>query len=698
MKLSSPRATLRTASRFFAQWVLATVVAASLPAAAAVTVSAPTMGAPHGTSITVPVSLGGVTSEQIVSVEVFLSFDTSVLTYNGIDLTGHLTEPWTGFLESNLVDGGVVDTLKIAAATVNDPITVSGILFELDFDVADLRDPAFSSLTLEVASVNEAPPAGGVTHGLVTIIGVDGTIDSTPNPVELEQTVLIAVTDADEDRTGAADSVPVTVTNGADVETLSAVETGTATGLFEVTIPVSFAVTANPGDFIVQAEVGDDISVCYDDLLDAAGGTVPRCDIVAVVGNTDGIVDATIVAAPGDTVHVRLEDLDLNADPASVESGSVTVVHFYTAEEETVLLQETGPDTDIFIGRLYTAFGSAAGAVGDTIINIQKADSLLVRYDDALTAAGPPASFVDTTVIVDPFGDASGNGTVRALDAFLVLEHWVGNTTLADLDSMASNLDLQAPFSAIDDVDATLILQQRVGLIDRFPVQGPDSDNHPQPETANSAPKPIPEVRMIRLVRAADDGYIALRADDRQGIVSAQFELAHGFDGRVELGAGVEGFLLAVGRRDGNTRIALAGSLPMHGDGELLRFFPTADRTPHLRSVRFNGGEMVGNVSAESAPTVVPVQFRLQPNIPNPFNPTTVIPYQIDRTEHVRLEVFNELGQLVRTLHEGPLTTGSYRAVWDGQDHTGADVAGGTYFYRLHTPTRTDVRKMTLLK
>ena len=698
MKLSSPRTTLHAASRFLARCVFATVVAASLPAAAAVTVSAPTVSVPHGTSTTVPISLGGVTSEQIVSVEVFLSFDTSVLTYTGVDLTGHLTEPWTGFLESNLVDGGVVDTLKIAAATVNDPINVSGILFELNFDVADLRDPAFSPLTLEVASVNEAPPVGGVTHGLVTIIGVDGTIDSTPNPVELEQTVLIAVTDADEDRTGAADSVPVTVTNGADVETLSAVETGTATGLFEVTIPVSFAVTANPGDLIVQAEVGDDISVCYDDFLNAAGATVPRCDIVAVVGNTDGIVDATIVAAPGDTVHVRLEDQDLNTDPVSVESGSVTVVHFFTAEEETVLLQETGPDTDIFIGRFYTVFGSTAGAVGDTIINIQKADSLLVRYDDALTAAGPPASFMDTTAIVDPFGDASGNGTVSALDAFLVLEHWVGNITLAGLDSMASNLDLQAPFSAIDDADATLILQLRVGLIDRFPVQGPDSDNHPQPETANSAPKRIPEVRMMTLVRATDEGYIALQADNVEGILSAQFELATGFDGRVELGASAKGFLLAVGRRNGNTRIALAGSLPMHGDGELLRFYPTDDRAPQLRSVRFNGGEMVGNVSAASAPTVVPVQFRLQPNIPNPFNPTTVIPYQIDRTEQVRLEVFNEIGQLVRTLHEGPLPTGSYRVVWNGQDNTGAAVAGGTYFYRLLTPTRTDVRKMTLLK
>ncbi len=695
MKLTFLRNPLRTAPRLLAQFVLATVVATSLPAAAVVTVSAPTVGVPHGTSATIPVSLIGVTTEQIVSVEVFVSFDTSVLTYTNITFTGHLTEPWVGFLESNLVDGGVVDTLKIAGATVNDIIDVSGILFELEFDVADLRDPANSPLTLEEVSLNEAPPTGGTSDGLITVIGVDGTIDATPEPVELEQTVLIAIDDADEDRTGAADSVPVTVTNGADVESLTAVETGAATGLFEISIPVTFSAAANPGDFLVQAEVGDQISICYDDVLDAAGVTLPRCDLVTVEGNTDGIVDVTIVAEPGDTLYVRVEDQDLNTDPLTAQSTTVNVSHDTSVEEETVLLLETGPDTDIFLGRFYTVFGQSAGAAGDTIMHIQKADLLFVRYDDTMTAAGPPASFQATTVIVDPLGDASGNGSVSALDAFLMLEHEVGNITLAGLDAMASNLDLQAPLSPIDAEDATLVLQWRVGLISRFPVQTPDADNHPQPETANSVPKTIPDLRMISLVRG--EGYISLLADDREGILSAQLSLAD-FEGRVELGAGVEGFLLAVGRDPLDRRIAMAGAVPMHGDGELLRLFPEDGRVPQLRTVRFNGGDIIGSVQTALTAPVTPVQFRLQPNIPNPFNPETIIPYQIDRPEFVRLQIFNELGQLIRTLHSGPLATGSYRAVWDGRDNTGTGVAGGTYFYRLHSSTRTDVRKMTLLK
>ena len=677
---------------------LSAVVAMGLPVAAAVTVSAPDVGVLHGTSVSVPVSLGGVTTEEIVSVEVFVSFDTSILTYTGLDLGGHLTEPWAGFMESNLVDGGVVDTLKIAAATVLDTIDASGVLFELGFDVADLRDPASSPLTLELVSLNEAAPAGGIIDGSVSVVGVDGTIDGTPNPVEFDQTVTITIDDADEDRTGVADSLPVTVTNGTDVENLTAVETGPATGQFEVSIPVVFSGVPIPGDLTIQGIVEDEVSLCYDDVLDASGATVPVCDLVLVEGGTDGVVKATIVAAPGDTVHVRLEDRDLNLDPAGIDSAAVTVLHSSTAEEEAVLLVETGPNTEVFYGRVYTAFGATAGAPGDTVMIIQKADTLFVRYDDSHTAAGPPASFPDTVVVVNPFGDASGNGTLRALDAFMMLEHWVGNITLAGLDSMAANLDAQAPFSAIDDVDASLLLQLRVALIDRFPVQGPDADNHPQPETGNAVPKGIPDERPLIFVRDAA-GYIALRAADRDGIVSAQFVFADDFEGRIEAGAGVEGFMLAVGsRRPGEVRVALAGGFPLSGEGELLRLYPAHGQVPRLQTIRFNGGDMVGIAPPPPAASVTPLQYRLHPNIPNPFNPETVIPYQVDRAETVRLQIYNELGQLVRTLHDGRLLPGSYRAVWHGRDDNGDEVAGGTYFYRLHSPTRTDVGKMILLK
>ena len=59
-----------------------------------------------------------------------------------------------------------------------------------------------------------------------------------------------------------------------------------------------------------------------------------------------------------------------------------------------------------------------------------------------------------------------------------------------------------------------------------------------------------------------------------------------------------------------------------------------------------------------------PEGFSLGPNYPNPFNPATVIPYHLAASAHVRLEVFNLLGQRVATLVDGPRSAGSHTATW----------------------------------
>jgi hypothetical protein len=94
-----------------------------------------------------------------------------------------------------------------------------------------------------------------------------------------------------------------------------------------------------------------------------------------------------------------------------------------------------------------------------------------------------------------------------------------------------------------------------------------------------------------------------------------------------------------------------------------------------------------------------PLEFGLNGNYPNPFNPSTTIRYSLASDAVVALDIFNILGQHVRTLVSGQLMpAGAYEATWDGRDSQGNVVGSGTYMYRLIAGDFTETRKMIMLK
>ncbi|MDX9856317.1 MAG: FlgD immunoglobulin-like domain containing protein [candidate division Zixibacteria bacterium] len=94
----------------------------------------------------------------------------------------------------------------------------------------------------------------------------------------------------------------------------------------------------------------------------------------------------------------------------------------------------------------------------------------------------------------------------------------------------------------------------------------------------------------------------------------------------------------------------------------------------------------------------LPNAFSIAQNYPNPFNPTTSIGFSLPAASHVRLVVYNSLGQEISVLADESLPAGSFTVDWDGTDHSGRRVASGVYFYRFETPQFSDTRKMLLLK
>jgi flagellar hook assembly protein FlgD len=85
-------------------------------------------------------------------------------------------------------------------------------------------------------------------------------------------------------------------------------------------------------------------------------------------------------------------------------------------------------------------------------------------------------------------------------------------------------------------------------------------------------------------------------------------------------------------------------------------------------------------------------------NYPNPFNPSTNIVFSLPQSSHVRLEVFNVLGQRVVTLADEYMTAGSHTLEWNGTDANGQQAASGVYFYRLQTEASTLTKKMLLAR
>lgn len=102
--------------------------------------------------------------------------------------------------------------------------------------------------------------------------------------------------------------------------------------------------------------------------------------------------------------------------------------------------------------------------------------------------------------------------------------------------------------------------------------------------------------------------------------------------------------------------------------------------------------------SLDDAEGELPGSFQLAQNYPNPFNPSTEISFSLPSNSHVDLDIFNVLGQKVKSLVSGDLAAGEHTVMWDGKNASGATVSSGVYFYRIAAGAFSDTKKMMMLK
>ena len=89
---------------------------------------------------------------------------------------------------------------------------------------------------------------------------------------------------------------------------------------------------------------------------------------------------------------------------------------------------------------------------------------------------------------------------------------------------------------------------------------------------------------------------------------------------------------------------------------------------------------------------------RLGAATPNPFNPTTTLPFAMAEPGVVTIRVFDAAGRLVRELWNGMTPAGAAEVTWDGQSVHGVPVSSGMYFAELHAGHFRAVQKLVLLK
>ena len=113
-------------------------------------------------------------------------------------------------------------------------------------------------------------------------------------------------------------------------------------------------------------------------------------------------------------------------------------------------------------------------------------------------------------------------------------------------------------------------------------------------------------------------------------------------------------------------------------------------------AVACGGGGTTDNGDGDAV--AVPAVTQLHQNVPNPFNPTTRIAFDLATAGLVRLHVYDAAGRLVRTLVDEQRAAGRYTDTWTGVDGSGRRVGSGVYFYRLDAPGYQSTRKMVLLQ
>ena len=168
-------------------------------------------------------------------------------------------------------------------------------------------------------------------------------------------------------------------------------------------------------------------------------------------------------------------------------------------------------------------------------------------------------------------------------------------------------------------------------------------------------------------------------------------------------GAAISQFEIAGNPLGDTARIFLIYSMKgltlPQGTNTLGTFAPTPAQATIANAIISDGqGHNILTNVFENGKPLIPTEYSLEQNFPNPFNPSTQIQYAIPAMARVKIVIYNLLGQRVRTFDLGEQAPGRYTMTWDGKNEAGTVASSGVYFYRFETDKFKQTKKLMLIR
>jgi len=327
---------------------------------------------------------------------------------------------------------------------------------------------------------------------------------------------------------------------------------------------------------------------------------------------------------------------------------------------------------------------------------------------------GSPARFAATARVL--VGDVNTDREVDVADLTTIIDHILGRVTLVGNDSAKADINRDGRINVVDVV----ALQNNLLAIAGVPAT---SDISASPASARMSGSSLSVGSDTTMVRSefvlTQDG---LRFNIANSVPLKGIELVVRFKNSVDVQsldvvfprALVDSFYLnVVGREARIVAYNLKNNPIAVGDGPIFRLPIVLSALDDIESSQLvvSAADTVTlkDQALRTTPekrlvgtTEIPSNFILYQNYPNPFNSSTRIEFQLPDRQgggvKVLIQVFDLVGEKIKTLVSGYYAGGRYGVSWDGTDDRGGKVSSGTYYYRLISGDYVSGKKMILLK